>query len=420
MIDFNKYKTQINLVDYLVRIKGWKIEEKGRSPKLICPDSGDKFIFKMNKLNQYTYWDLHNPDNCKGKTIFDVILREHELKGQKTSFSAIANSLERFMLSGEYIEPDKCKFDIAGSLSNQQIASAINSCIPLNDLSYLTGRGLSESIILDNIFKDVVKEKIVFDKETRISSKAIAFIISDGENNIGLSLKSETIHGRCIGHKENGLVCSNVKFKNQPLSLFLVEGFIDAMSHYQLNFRAIENKNIFYGSTEGSLTLDQISFVQKIIEKSTMGVIEVNLGFDNDIFGKMNSALALTKLEFPNSNKIFKQIKPFVSKESIDFILPIDSNFSERFNILKDSFSNDSFKTETSNVNNTFRYSITAPISLDKWDLFNNLLNTIYHGKDSQINIIVPISKDFNKDLTSELNKTIIPQVVQNKNGFSI
>ena len=405
-IDFNKYKTEINLVDYLVRIKGWKVEEKGRRPKLVEPINNEKYIFGKNSLGQYTYYKADNPTNGpdRGLTIFDFLQREAIQNGSTLSFQAIANSLDIFMQSGEYIEPAMCDFDVNEPLTAAQLKITLSDLKPLSDQSYLQERGFNNELLNSSFIKETLFQKTLFNKASKESKQYIAFKLNDIHGNTtGISMKSREEKGKCIGFKSESFVCSKVQSKTQPIEIILGESYLDLMSYLQLNFEALKDRNIYLCSSEGNLTEEQINYIQKIVDNYKPGIDNIKLTFDNDPMGHVFTTRCL--LNLVTTDSIFKkdEILSIVSKDEISFMLPVNENYEFQQQKIIDFIKNiDSpFVIELlSNKEGEFgKFTIEAPSSIKNWSEFNNTLNCFFHGNNSLFNIEMPISKDFNLDL---------------------
>jgi len=100
--ELEKFKTEINLEEFLIHFHGYE-KDKGytrNSPKLVKYNeqgqSVSKLILKKNTKGHWTYWDVHNPDEIKGKTIIDFIQQNQKTK--KGEFMTIGH-VRKFLRS---------------------------------------------------------------------------------------------------------------------------------------------------------------------------------------------------------------------------------------------------------------------------------------------------------------------------------
>ena len=176
----DKYKTQINLADFILNGNyGFVIAEGSSfsSPKLKklhqtemywseskkkeIPVKLEEYVIKKNEKGFYTYWSP-NDDSLKGKTIIDFVQDHH--KGKNSEFfnlGLVRKYLDAYMKGGQYKQPDKSDFKISRQhKESDKFLLEIKQCSPYKDRTYLHKRGIKDSTIEHPMFFNLIRNKI--------------------------------------------------------------------------------------------------------------------------------------------------------------------------------------------------------------------------------------------------------------------
>jgi hypothetical protein len=430
MIDFDKYKSQISLPDFLKDVYGFKKDEGSSQnyPKLKCNETGEVFVVKKNHKGHYTYFDIHN-DNIKGKTILDYVQKRLSIEkfgheGKLVSLPDVAKYLDNYIKTGKFVSPENSSFILNNeSLSKDYITKVLLELKPFQEPSFLSNRGITEETFNGNLFKGVIFNKDFYDEETKTMHINTVFKMWSQEGVIAISQRNESFKG-CLGSKSESICISN--FDNtRPIDLFYIgESFIDCMSHYQLNSQKLSGKNVVYVSSEGNLVDGQINVIQKAVNINRP--LEIGLIFDNDLAGHYYSAKFLGKLDFenqslgestrssfPNSDLkglnievlkgtsishleiyLLNDIHSETNKKTIETIIS-DENLK-----LKSYFGEDQFKVKALYENGNFKkFDISFENSFETWSAAAEAILKIKFNGIDNIKREIPLLNDFNDDL---------------------
>lgn len=424
MIDFEKYKSQISLPDFLKDVYGFRKDEGSSQnyPKLKCSETGEVFVVKKNHKGHYTYFDIHN-DNIKGKTILDYVQKRLSIEkfgneGKLISLPEVAKYLDSYIKTGKVVAPENSTFVLNNeSLSKDYITKVLLELKPLNDHTFLKSRGIAEDVFNGRLFNGVIFNKDFFDEETEAKHVNTVFKMWSQDGVIAISQRNELFKG-CLGSKSESICISNFD-NSKPLDCFYIgESFIDCMSHYQLNHKRLAGKNVVYVSSEGNLVDGQISVIQKALNINKPK--EIGLIFDNDLAGHYYSTKFLGKIDISeqplvDSKMGQKSIHIDVIKgtsvshlemyllnnsESEANLNAIKNIFSELNEKLKSHFGEDQFRIKSVYENGNFKkLDITFDNSFETWSGAAEAVKEIKFKGIEFIKRETPLLNDFNDDL---------------------
>src|ERR1035437_1099720 len=434
MINYDTYKTQISLPDFLRDVYGFKKDEGASQnyPKLKRNETGEVLVIKKNHKGHYTYFDIHN-DDIKGKTILDYVqkqlsLDKFEFEGKLVSLPEVARYLDTYIDTGKFISPENSSFALNNeSLSKDYITKALLDLKPFHDHSFLLKRGISVETFDNVLFKGVIFNKGYIDPNTKTVHVNTAFKMWSQNGVIAISQRNDTFKG-CLGAKSESICISNYDSSKAIDAIYIGESFIDCMSHFQLNKSQLIGKNIVYISSEGNLVDGQIAVIQKII--SVNSPKEVFSIFDNDLAGHYYTAKLFGKIsvtdkmvnfsqdgnQAPNhfkelsidvvKGKIMSHLEIYILKDE-DPILKrklIDEAFGQQNLKIQHLLKKDPFKIDyLYEKEGLIKLIISFETSSETW---NAAAQTIISIKFNNLNCVkrdIPLLSDFNDDLRTLL-----------------
>ncbi len=328
MIDFNKYKKDIDLPSFLTEVYGFK-EQKGSSRNSRKLEGhGFYIVVKKNNLDQYTWFNLNGEE--KGKTILDLVsklegcdlvkaskyLDEYLLTG-KFNPNNILNAPSSFTSSKNFL-PLYNEFMYLYSSNPKIFSHRINNLnISLySDKSFLTSRGIHENIVNELLNNNQLP--LIYNS-LNIANKDfsnIAFLLTPFINDepICFSIRNKGFK-QFLGSHSNQLCFTNILDKSEIKHIFVGESMIDCLSHYQLHkdIFKLNPINTVYISTEGNLLDNHIYLINTIIGNNELNLKTFNVIFDNDIAGnyfrmKLFSRLNISKYDsedFASYDRLF-------------------------------------------------------------------------------------------------------------------
>lgn len=158
----------------------------------------------------------------------------------------------------------------------------------ITDISWLKHRGIEPETLENAYFKDKVynvQNPLIregkFIGHVKFINTAFPYQETLNGKIVGLEERNFDFKGHGVNsNKHAGVWVSNPPARIDNVNI--VEGALDALSHYQLH----KPENTLYFSTGGQLTPDQIQTIQKIAgEAKIHQQTKINLGFDKDKFG---------------------------------------------------------------------------------------------------------------------------------------
>ncbi len=429
MIDYNKYKTQISLPEFLINeynftpVKG----SSNKHPKLEHPDTGEIYIIKKNTQGQFTYFDIHN-DSVRGFTILDFLLTEYEKQSQPITLVQAAKMLDEYIDSGKSINPANSNFILnSETVSESHLYTIAHSLKPLSHLTedFLSSRSISQNLLQHPVFLNTVWEKPYLDENKKLHHNVV-FKMQNFSGQLAFSQRNQQFKG-CLGPRGSCLVSSNVPRTNEPVEkIYFGESMIDCLSHFALHFDDLENSNIAYVSSEGNLTTEQISQFEKLLLQRNIPCF--SLIFDNDLSGHYYSAMTLGNLFLPadfsdvspstsiplkfSLNEIPFEINKNKDQSSFKFTVPFSFDIHEftmyyssvmhRAN--KDLHSvdpkTDPFSFLVKPSFNQLEYQVAFPSTPHHWKEASNVIHKLKFSGSVDIARELPLMNDFNDDLT--------------------
>lgn len=442
----DKYKTDINLVDFMLQDKyGFQLTKTStyNFPRIAkYGNSGAKeelYVIKRNEKGFFTYWSPYD-ESLSGKTIIDFVQDQHKEKnGTSIHLGKVRKILDAYMKGEKYVVPAKSDFQINSfTKENDKFKLNIKNCRPYTDREYLHSRGILDSTIDNPMFSGLIKNidyiKKTYDNTITQKFTNTAFLMYNlkGINAINIKNKTngESFSG-CYGNRGESIIASRID-KNRDLDkLILNESFDDSLSHFQLNENEYKNLNVKYMATAGSLCEGQISLIEEFLKKQKTK--ELVFGFDNDLSGNFFRAKLLGKLqinqligskEFLEEDKSFAFAHIDCKREKrtgyVDFIFANSDrvNGIENITKLKSFIEIYNEKHRNSHIEGEpFKFAVKladdnkaiGQISFqnlkDNWNIVSDLIHEIKYEKNKFFSFDVPISKDFNDDLNNKLSK---------------
>ncbi len=283
MKDLNKYKKEISLPDFLISHFGFQEsrEKSTRSnPRLENRETGEIFVIKKNVAGYYTYWSPKDPD-VKGKTILDFMQERLKREGKGASLYQVALTLDNYIKSGKIVTAENSVFRLKGK--KYDVFSLEKEISPLTNRYFFEKRGISSNILETPVFKNVFGERVYFDEKKGKVYSNIVVKLFDETGLVGISQRNLHFKG-CLASRSEALAATNPD-RSRPVDVFYIgESMIDNISHYEMNYDVLKDKNVVYFSSEGCLTPGQIALLQKSLDKIQPARL-VSL-YDNDIAGQ--------------------------------------------------------------------------------------------------------------------------------------
>lgn len=410
-IDFNKYKTEISLPDFLIDNYGFKPDTGSslRYPKLKNDITGEVLVIKRNANDQYTYFSVHD-DSVKGRSILDFVQKElakDNPNGKQPSLTVVAQTLEGYMTSGKVVPPDNSKYYIDATIWNKDDNfSDIKKLKEILENDFLKSRGFSKRTLENSLFRGTFFERS-YNKDGIVHTNT-AIKLFNTEGLAGLSQRNTTFKG-CLGNRFDSLATSIPVKENEYDAYFLGESFLDCVAHYEINEKRLCDKTVAYLSSEGAITSGQIALFNKFInEKKPKEIVTI---FDKDLAGLAYNLKVMCELhiEGKTSNIVVSSHEDKTNKMvflSISNPNVLDNDFQQTLGI---AFSKDNFSDLTDNPavevqlmvndNKMSTYQIAIPRQYDMLERAIEKIQELRFGPEKIILIEKPITLDFNDDL---------------------
>jgi len=414
--DIAKYKTDINLPDFLLANDFVHLKEKsgGRYHVFSRDEKNQCFVCYRNKQNFWVYFDADSPNRMDGgHTIIDFVLSELQARNKGIKLTDALKIIDQYYNNNTF--PDSFSaFNVSNTrLSPDQIENIFKKQFtPAEDLSYLDKRGISDVIYLHPNFRPLLFNWQRTNKETEQTSNTLASFMYGVNENYGnvksclLSVKEgEKCH--CFGSRSESLWASNCN-KDKPLDKLIInESFIDSISHYEIFNNELKTQNVRYLSTQGQMTERQENLICNIIEDNKPK--ETIIATDNDVKGfiyraKILASPILSKAEDATA----KNCNCFIYSSKTHGFLEISlaSNFAPESDFqssIAEHFSSDkNFNIDFTNDNNIYNAKISFTFygsdDVVKWkDLCHNIM--AFKNISENIKNHYPLTNDYNDDL---------------------
>jgi hypothetical protein len=424
--DLSYYKTAINLAQFMIDFYGFK--EAARSsenyPRLKNPETGELYIIKKNSKGHYTYFNPYDYSD-RGKTIIDFLQDKHSTDKFTFTIGHVRKKLDYFLKNGYLEKQVKSKYNNIKLKSSNDFNLDDFNIKPLFDTSYLNDRGISNETIKHPIFKGCIFNNTHIDEKTGIKHINTVYLMvnADKERIPAIIQKNKNFSG-AFGEKGQALVASKLLNKNPIDNLIVMESFDDCLSHFELNKSKLENKNIRYVATGGSITDKQIDLISEIITKQQ--VKNLSLSFDNDNAGYFFRCQTLARLTFEDANYYKKNplAHAHIEVSKIDgndklgiaqFIyvtkdketsIATAQNFADFFNKhqqLDKYVEGKSFFLKHKEIGD-FHVKIQVEFKnlKEHWEDLGNFIEDLRFSNKLAFQRDVPILKDFNEDLQAQ------------------
>jgi len=408
-IDYNKYKRDISLPDFLINNFGF-YPDKGSSshyPKLKNDSTGEVLVIKKNNEGYYTYFNVHD-DRVKGCSILDFMqdrLSKDDSAGRRPSLITVAQTLDGYLKSGKVVQPDNSKFYIESSIWNPETNfSDVKLLRPIVTNEFLKGRGFSKETLEHPLFKGVFYERDYNKDGNVFTNTAIKLYNLTGLS--GLSQRNDNFKG-CLGNRFDSMACSIPNKDKKYSKVFIAESFLDCVAHFELNRNRLKNESVAYFSSEGAITSGQIVLLDKFIDKNRPN--ELATIFDRDLAGIVYDLKLLSELK-SNANSL--EMTLHEDKKTQQIFLYISDSKPNREQLLADlneKFSSNNFRDLADNpsvelveLNNTnsdkISFQVTFPRDYNFAERAASIINDL-RFPEKKITIEKSFGNDFNDDL---------------------
>ena len=396
----NELKAAVDFEKFIVSL-GYTLDKK-RSTKRnpVYENNGDKIRLKHG--DKYTvYVSINKPDNG---TIIDFCqARENEVLANCQGSNILEKTYNRLMdflgrqheirITGQQMSREPKK-DF--SLDDETYINPVKKDINSQGFNYLKRRGIFENILSSPVFTNIGLSKNsygyynlafpLFNREDEIKAVGCRYYNPTSKKNVKIFTEgSDKLHS--IG-------LSTLDYKNAS-EVIICESDIDCMSHYQLHRNS--RQDLLYIACEGYLTKEQIKNILshiETIEKYQGTTPRITTAFDKDESGLAYSAgiqLSLAEGEaIPISPDLIQRGNENI--KAFSFVISMDTISNNYCQLLEDVPG-----IRINFVNNQFK--ITVPRTMESLISINKALLTI----NTNIQINLPISKDFNEDLQNSL-----------------
>lgn len=275
----------------------------------------DIFIINKNKEGEYGYFDSGDLSTKHSVIDFFMAMHSKNMPPERSKrFGKVISYCKQYMANSEkFIRPEDSKYQI-GKSGERDSNGFSRKWLGLKDLentSFLDKRGIDKKIRTHRYFKPLIKNYINKTKDGK-SYLHTAFLMVDQKGERGFAHRNDLYEnkksfGGCIGNRGQ-MACISVNKAEKLDIIIMTESLVDSMSHYELNYQSLKDKEVKYidsaGSWESGHTrlLDYVSYHQKpdIIVS----------GFDNDLPGMKYNVQMLGNLDnrgyiYSKNNELF-------------------------------------------------------------------------------------------------------------------
>jgi len=261
-IDIGKIKREVNLVE-VAGLYGYRINKQKTSQSSVNLKSDvDSLILKKDENGHWVYFNVHNASD-KGSILDFVMVRQPGLVFQEVLRKISEDYFGKILavpkeMRGMQVKPIK--------KNRKYITNLYRNLTPLQASDYLNRRGIDNQILLSKRFAGTVLED---------NYHNVIFPHNDEAGVCGFEKRNVNFKGFPKGGTKS-LWLSN-RFRHDT-RLMVVEGGIDALSHYVL----YQDKSIRYLSIGGEPSPNAWTLAIKVIEKFHKQGGEIVSGVDND------------------------------------------------------------------------------------------------------------------------------------------
>lgn len=393
--DFDKYKTEIDLVTFAGQMYGYQVNKKKSTRSEVVVQNAEQtqtLIISRNRSNgHFTYF---NPQNEKDRgTIIDFSLyrNQGDWKKVRAELNSYAQGIPNSVPLPTPAPQIPAQFDI----------------LPLTDRSYLHGRGITDATLDHPFFANRIFNQ-AFVGETGQHYLNTVFPLYRQEKIVGLEVKNIGYHGNAKGsERANACWMSNLpKWEPGFWVIISTESAIDALSYHQL-FPPDALEHRIYVSMGGYITMGQRNLFQELVASYSPN--RIILGNDNDapgilhninLIGWMETHLERSKLlkasaYLPESDTVslLIEVQPGAVQEMlVDAVKKLFKTHSDASGI---PFSVDSLDSNGEQA----RIEVKGASHRENLEAIERYL--IYlKGLQDQVSIARAQHKDFNEDLT--------------------
>lgn len=393
--DFDKYKTDIDLIVFAGQVYGYQVnKKKSTRSEVVVQDleQTQTLIISRNRSNgHFTYF---NPQNEKDRgTIIDFSLYRNQgdwkkVRAELNSYAqGIPNSLP---LPNPATEP-QAQFDI----------------LPLTDRSYLHGRGITDATLDHPFFTNRIFNQ-AFVGEGGKNYLNTVFPLYRQEKIVGLEVKNIGYHGNAKGsERANACWMSNLpEWEPGFWSIITTESAIDALSYHQLFPPDAQDRRI-YVSMGGYIAIGQRKLFQELVANYSPN--RIILGNDNDAPGVLHNINLIGWMETHlERSKLLKASAYLPESDTVSLLIEVQSGAMQEIWVaaVKKMFEAHSdasgipFSVHTLDRNEErVRIEVKGASHRENLEAIERYL--IYlKGLQDQVSIARAQQKDFNEDLT--------------------
>ena len=285
--------------------------------------------------------------------------------------------------------------------------------------NFFKNRGISENTINHKKFRGTIFSAEY--KHQNTTYRNTLFPLQTQNDLVGYDVRNEHYKGT-IGLKKAAFWRSNYD-PTKPVQIILTDSPLDAIAHFELYGKKLEEeqgKNILYLSSAGTLQINQVKTLNKIINNKEFTLDKISFGFDNKPTDQRFTTRALGNLKFQeNKNKILANavVNPvFVNKEDNYIEIKINTNTREdaistlsyfhglidKYNKIQAKFSGqDKTYTVKEEIlkDNSLNLQLEFNNHLGNWLTVNEMVKEFKFANSPKIEFLHPRGKDFNEEL---------------------
>lgn len=415
--ELERFKTDIDLVGYLTRKEGYKVDPKitsNATTGLINEETGSKIFVKVLTNNQQIFSDKKAPlgtGTSQGGSIIDYVKNYKNI----TNLGEVRKILRQELNDGSLGVPYSQMENRPKRKEVPAYSQEYFNFTPILKSSYLNSRGISNETINSPAFAGRVGEKLIKSSNADKIYTSTVFPMYEklSEKVVGLEVKNEFYSGSFNhSNKKESFWKSNPPINSEGVKVFIGESPIDALSHFQLKNK--DNKlGLLYISTLGEVGGDseRLKILTDYLEKRDNKISGYILGNDNDSAGVRYNINIIGNANVKESDITIKVIAEADQHYARISVISDDPKKLSLFE--KDANKANNQLPLTTDHNMQYRNFNTAKLEDGKFKLtflmnnrYENLLPieklAIKH-RNSPFVVERSIQKDFSKDLEDKL-----------------